>query len=357
MKIGILTFHHSNYNYGAVLQAFSIYKLIESLGYESYIINYTPEPQTIRKKMAAWIVALLGLEFRKFRKKNIPRILHKTNSFEDLKKLNNMLDGFIVGSDQVWRYRSDTQSMRRYYLDFAGEKKLKIAYAASFGTDNWEGEENISQQIKQLLQRFDAISVREKSGINICQSVFGIKTTAVLDPTLLLNPAYFHEMADRKPMLKQKSSRMAYMLLDDSKTREKIFREVAKRNKLKFVRIHGIKLLSKKGFFLFKSVNFWLSNIKNAEIVVTDSFHCVAFSILFQKKFICLANAHRGVTRIENLLKLLGLQSRLISDLNHIDEKVLKTEIDYKHVEDILLAEKNKSLEFLRESLSKMGKH
>jgi hypothetical protein len=169
MKIGILTFHHSNYNYGAVLQAFSIYKLIESLGYESYIINYVPEPPTFRKKFAAFIVAILGLEFRKFRKKNIQRILPKTNEFNELKKLNELLDGFVVGSDQVWRYRKDVQSMFRYYLDFVDENKTKIAYAASFGVDHWEADEKITADVKKLIHRFQAVSVREETGVEICK--------------------------------------------------------------------------------------------------------------------------------------------------------------------------------------------
>lgn len=351
MKIGILTFHHSNYNYGAVLQAFSIYKLIESLGYESYIINYVPEPSTFRKKFAAFIVAILGLEFRKFRKKNIQRILPKTNEFNELKKLNELLDGFVVGSDQVWRYRKDEQSMFRYFLDFADENKPKIAYAASFGVDHWEADERITQKIKNLIDRFQAISVREETGVEICRNIFGVETIHVLDPTLLLNPIFFHELADKKPVAKTDKGKLVYMLLDDSAEKEHFFKNIAKKNRLKFTRINGKKLVPKKGFFLFRSVNSWLCNIKHAEVVITDSFHCTVFSILFRKKFVCLANKHRGITRLENLLKLIHLENRLISSLSQFDTNLMENEINYQQIEKVLVKEKNKSINFLKSSV------
>lgn len=351
MKIGILTFHHSNYNYGAVLQAFSIYKLIESLGYESYIINYVPEPATIRKKIAAQIIALLGLEFKKFRKNYIKRILPKTSRFSELKKLNELLDGFIVGSDQVWRYRKDEQSMFRYYLDFADENKTKIAFAASFGVDHWEADEKVTQKIKKLVDRFQAISVREESGVEICKNIFGVETIPVLDPTLLLNPDFFHEIADKKPVAKTDKRKLVYMLLDDSEANENFFQTVAKKHGLKFTRINGKKLVPKKGFFLFKSINSWLSNIKHAEVVITDSFHCTVFAILFRKKFICLANKHRGITRLENLLKLIRLENRLICNLLQFDANLLVNEINYQYAEQVLAKERTKSINFLKSSL------
>lgn len=354
MKIGILTFHHSNYNYGAVLQAFSIYKLIESLGYESYIINYVPEPATFRKKFAAQIIALLGLKFRKFRKQNIKRILPKTNKPDELKKLNELLDGFVVGSDQVWRYRKDVQSMFHYYLDFVDENKTKIAYAASFGVDHWEADEKITTNVKKLVQRFQVISVREKSGVEICRNVFGVEAIHVLDPTLLLNPKFFHELADNKPAAKAHNPKLVYMLLDDSAEKENFFKALAKKHRLKFVRINGKKLFSKKGFFLWKSVNSWLCNIKHSELVVTDSFHCTVFSILFKKKFICIANKHRGITRIENLLKLIHLENRLVFEFKQLDENLFTSNLDFQKVELLLSEEKKKSINFLKNSLEQI---
>ncbi len=351
MKIGILTFHHSNYNYGAVLQTFSIYKLIETLGYESYIINYTPSVYSVRKKTAASIVAMLGFEFEKFRRRSIPRILHKTETADELKRLNEILDGFVVGSDQVWRYRTDTNSLYKYYLNFVDDEKVKIAYGASFGLNYWDADKETTLNVKKLVKRFDAISVREESGVKICKDIFGVESVNVLDPTLLLDKKYFHELADTQTK-QTKQKYLAYMLLDDSKQNELFFREIASNNKFKFIGINGKKIWSKKNFFFFKSVNKWLNYIKHSEIVITDSFHCTVFSIIFRKKFICLANPHRGVTRLENLLKLLKLETHFCLGINQFEATKMMVEINYNEVEEILNKEKIVSINFLKNSLS-----
>jgi exopolysaccharide biosynthesis predicted pyruvyltransferase EpsI len=217
--------------------------------------------------------------------------------------------------------------------------------------DHWEAGEKITADVKKLIHRFQAVSVREESGVEICRNVFGVETIHVLDPTLLLNPKFFHELADKKPAPKAHEPKLVYMLLDDSAEKENFFKTIAKKHRLKFVRINGKKLVSKKGFFLWKSVSSWLSNIKHAEVVITDSFHCTVFSILFKKKFICIANKRRGVTRLENLLKLIQLENRLIFDFNQLDENLLGVDIDYQKVERFLSEEKNKSINFLKNSL------
>lgn len=351
MKIGILTFHYTNCNYGGILQTFSIYKLIESLGYDSYIVNYPPKVNTLRKKMAARIEAFLGFEFEKFRRKHISRILPETTGKEDLEKLNETLDGFIVGSDQVWRYRSDSEVMFTYFLNFVNDDKLKIAYAASFGVDFWEAGEQTTNQVKELVQRFHAVSVREESGIKICKEKFDVECINLLDPTLVLDKKYFYELAGKKPVKKQKRGFIAYMLLDDAKQTEQYFKKYAKRQKLNFIRIKGKNIYPKKNFYLFKSVSKWLSYIKQAELVVTDSFHCTVFSLIFRKKFVCIANKHRGITRLENLLKLINLENRLVFNLSGLNESLLEAGIDYQNVESLLLEEKNKSISFLKNAL------
>ena len=352
-KIGILTFHHSNYNYGAVLQTFSIYKVVELLGYESYIINYTPEIYTLRKKLAAAIVSLLGYKFELFRRRNIPRILHKTRHLTQLKKLNEMLDGFIVGSDQVWRYRKDTESMFIYYLNFVDNNKFKIAYAASFGLDFWEADKNVTFKIKKLMNRFNAISVREESGVKICKNIFGVDSNTLLDPTLLIDKKYFYEISNQNKKEKPNQKKyLAYLLFNDTKQNELYLKKMASKLNFKTIRLGGAKIWSKKGFYLFKSVGKWLNDIINAEVVITDSFHCTVFSIIFHKKFICIANPHKGTTRLENLLKLLGLENHLLMDISQINEKILFRKINYEKVELVLEKERSKSINFLKDKLA-----
>lgn len=352
MKVGILTFHHSNYNYGAVLQTYAIYHLIRSLGHETYIINYIPVAKGFRKKLAAVIVALLGFNFRKFRKKHIPGILHKTNNYRELKQLNNMLDAFVVGSDQVWRPRPDTDSMYHYFLDFADDQKHTLAYAASFGVDYWDAPDSVTEKIRTLISRFDAVSVREQSGVTICKNIFNVDSTTTLDPTLVLDKTFFERIIEQKPTKKIKHKTMVYMMLDDSKSNEVFFKKYAQKLHMKFERINGKRIVSKKGFFYYKSVGNWLYNIKQAEVVVTDSFHCTVFSILFQKKFLCVANPYRGTTRLENLLKLLQLEAKLIYRKEEAKMEQLLENIKYQKVHQLLEQEKKLSLKFLKKNLA-----
>ena len=113
-NIGLLTFHYSKYNFGAVLQTYSTYKTIEKLGYKAHVVNYVPKISTFTGKVWNFAMSFLGFRFDSFRKKYIPNILSKTQSESELKSLNGFIDGFVVGSDQVWRY-VDNKLFNRYY--------------------------------------------------------------------------------------------------------------------------------------------------------------------------------------------------------------------------------------------------
>lgn len=353
-KIGILTFHHSNHNFGAVLQAFSIYKLIEDLGHESYIIDFKPEKKGVKSHLFHFIQKKLGVSFSLFRHKYIPRIYKLTNSNADLAELNDKFDGFVVGSDQVWRYKEDMKALSAYYLAFVNDDKLKIAYGASFGVDTWGGNESETLYYKKLVNRFNYLSVREHSGANICKNVFGVNSTLVLDPTLLLDKSNFIQIAEEVngKSKSQPEKYLAYMFLDYSKHTEDFFSHFASSNNLKFKNIKGTPIVPKKGFYHFNRVNKWLYLLKNAELVVTDSFHCIVFSIIFKKKFICLANKNRGTTRLQNLLALIGHQDRFFNDTHEIDKSKVFNEIDYSEVEKKLKPYQKKSFDFLKNALS-----
>ena len=141
------------------------------------------------------------------------------------------------------------------------------------------------------------------------------------------------------------------MLLDNGKDEELIIRKIASKRQLKFIQLGGKKIYSRKGFYFYKSVNKWLNYVKNADLIITDSFHSVAFSIVFHKQFICLANPHRGITRLENLLDILGLKSRLVYNINQIEKCVTQSKINYETVEQILNKERSSSIGFLKKNL------
>jgi hypothetical protein len=351
-KVGILTFHYPYNNYGAVLQTYSIYKLIELLGYSPHIINFVPRNPSIKWKILFKLRTVLGFQFDVFRKRYIPNILKETKTEDDLKSLNKQLDCFVVGSDQVWRYRDNHAHLCNYYLDFVQDNKPKVAYAASFGIDCWPGSDSVTQKIQELLKRFHAISVREEAGVDICRAIMGIDGTRVLDPTLVLDRKYFHVLAEGTRNNKTNHNRyLAYMLLDDSPQYQTFFKQLASKHHLDFRQIKGKMLSAKKDLCIFNSTAKWLSYLKYADVVVTDSFHCVVFSIVFRKQFICMSNAKRGVSRLRSMLGLLGLEARFVTSLSQITEVLLTKTIPYDDVEYILDREKQTSLAFLENSL------
>lgn len=352
-KVGILTFHYSNNNFGAVVQAYSVYHLVASLGYEPYIINFKPEIKGFKRKVIAFLKRTVGFRFSKFRKEHIPNILDEIKTDKDLLKLNEQLDIFTVGSDQVWRCWKDQKTLQRYFLDFVADDKPKIAIAASFGLEEWNEPESLTKEIKNLAKRFKAISVREESGVGICRDVFGVESVKILDPTMLVDQQKFHQLANKSTLANNKEQYLASMLLDDSEKTEAFLKNLAGKHKLRLIKIKGTKIIKTPEILWFNSIYNWLDYLRKSEFIITDSFHCVVFSIIFRKKFICLANENRGVTRLKNILTLVGEEKRFFTHLDEVNiEKRLVEEIDYKNVWAILDQEKQSSLEFLKQSLA-----
>ncbi|WP_242134062.1 polysaccharide pyruvyl transferase family protein [Aestuariivivens marinum] len=348
-KAGILTFHYSNNNFGALLQTFAILNAVKQLGLEVKIIDYKPiEANSAKQRVFDFIRFLFGYNFTRFRRDfiNIQTI------DSDLEGLNAKLDTFIVGSDQVWRYREPHKNLCRYFFDFVNNENKKIAYAASFGLDKWHGDKLITQKIKSLINRFDHVSVREVSGVNICKNIMSVDSELVLDSTLLLDKSQYLKIIQSKYGAEKREDRLlSYMLLDDSNKKQSFFKLFAKTHNLKFIKLKGYKVSNKYDFWIFNSVAKWLYLIKSSEFVVTDSFHCSVFSIIFNKKFIVLSNPNRGLTRIENLLNLINRKDRLFYNLSDINENVLNDDFDYSTINKIIEKERSHSLRFLKESL------
>lgn len=351
-KVGILTFHYSKYNFGAVLQAYSIQKLVALEGFDSYLIDFKSPYGSLKSKVWDVIMDVLGANFNEFREEYLPNILEETNDEKKLRGLNKFLDGFIVGSDQVWRYVDKTENLYRYYFDFVDDEKPKIAYAASFGVDYWpDDKEEVTRSVKKLAQRFDAVSVREESGVLLCEKYFNIDDViSVLDPTMLLDKKYFDEIANPKKLLNK--SYVAYMMLHNYKKNENFFKEICKKRDLKFLRMQGPMFYSSKMFYKYRKVSDWLAYIRDAEIVITDSFHTVVFSVLYKKNFLVISNPITGITRLKNLLEMIGHGNKFydsIDDIVNID-KVFK-QPDFDLINKVLNKEKEKSFRFLKKSL------
>jgi len=358
-KIGIINYYYSNENYGAVLQAYALQDYLINLGYDTKIINFRNFSRwPHRALLTALKTFIFSNPFERFRRK----WLKLTPNYFWASQLDKALpdfDTFIVGSDQVWRVFFGNSVARfphtTFFLSFVPKGKKRIAYGASFGVDYWDVGVNISYTdiVKQEIKKFTAISVRESSGIAICKDVFGVEAIQVLDPTLLVGRTYFEQIIGNNNR-KSKGGIIYYKLDTDTDFDATIgFLKHDLETFATNIYYLSVKSVLSKNVFSFYEVDDWLREIRDAELVVTDSFHCVCFCILFEKKFIYYPNKVRGMARLESLLGLLGLKDRIfVSSEDVKNRNIWKQPIDYANVNNILNIERIKSHVFLINALT-----
>lgn len=353
-NIAILNMRFPTNNFGAILQSFALYNVLKDLGYRVKVINYiSKELDQERDK-----ISLLNLD--QFRENNISYTL-QCYSDEDLSFLNRDFDTFIVGSDQVWNYNyikwAFPENVGKYFLNFVLPTKKTISYAASFAENSWGGTKEEIGEVKKALKKFSAVSVREKSGVNICKELFGISAEHVLDPTLLLNSDKYEDTIQSEVIERNEKRYIAYFTLD-SKLEEAIeknpdIQSYVKKSELTIKNIRGeeVKVLGETKF-IYNSVPAWLNYIKNAELVITDSYHGVIFSIIFKKPFVCIERGYAGNERLNSLFSTLKIKNRFFKTIGEIDfETLMKRSLDYKNIYAILQDERKKSFRFLENSL------
>lgn len=371
MKIGIVTLPlHTNY--GGILQAYALQTVLERLGHQVEHLQPKPEYPPLHAK---WMMPLVWLkrivkkyiggdrqlpifkDARKIARKNTDIFIHTYIKCKYLlpnewnEKLALDYDAVIFGSDQIWR-PIYAYPIERYFGDFIGKSNVrKIAYAASFGTEENEYTDEQLKVCSSLLKSFKGISVREDSGIQKCQKQLGVLATHVLDPTMLLNVTdYMHLL---KLSATQKSSgTLAVYILDECQQQNDFIKKVAKYKGLVPFRINS-KIENNKAFFVERiqpPVESWIRAFYDADFIITDSFHACVFSIIFQKPFICVGNKDRGMSRFHSLLKMYGIENRLV-DISHLNELNL-TEISWNTVDAILSLKRKEAVSFLNNSLT-----
>ena len=333
MKIGIITLPlHTNY--GGILQAYALQTVLERMGHEVEILEEPHEykraslKRYIRRVLKKCIGKRSIINYEGFMRKWQPRVAIDIDEFINtyihrrIVKYNTLREGeydaFVVGSDQVWR-PSYNQHLEQAFLNFTENWKnvKRIAYAVSFGVDNWDLTKKQTEECKRLVQKFDFVSVREDTAVNLCKEHLGIEATHVLDPTLLLSADDYQKLIDG---LKISDSPYVFSyLLDESEEKIDILEDISKRLNLPVRKIKLEKDISKIPMSKLKSLTYpsiqeWLASFAQADFVVTDSFHGTVFSIIFNKPFVVLPNKGRGVARFESLLKDISLENRIFSD-------------------------------------------
>ena len=216
----------------------------------------------------------------------------------------------------------------------------KIAYAASFGVDDWEYTSEQTKYCAELVKQFNAISVREMSGIDLCKKYLNVDAINVLDPTLLLNKSDYTCLCQNIPIDEERF--LLVYVLDEDEQKYSYIEAFAKQKGLLIKQIHAENKVS-------LSIEEWLALFRDAAYVVTDSFHGTVFSILYQKDFISLINMGRGASRFESLLTKLQLMNRGIDDWASIPEE----QIDWSNVYGLLEEYRHESMQFLRNAIMK----
>lgn len=352
MKIGVITLPFSP-NYGWLMQAYALQKTLESQGHDVVLIS---RKWNLRKSNSGLLNKILrplyynincGGLFRFYN-----RHINKTRVYRNVEELKTVtseyhLDAVVVGSDQVWRIEDTRGVGYNFFLDFVPSGIIKLSYAASFGNDCWKGNSSDNMVISRLLSGFSGISVRESSGIIICKQMFDKDALCHIDPTFLLTSSQYDATLNHPDKYKGTHKLVTY-ILDPSPEKDSFIDKVATKKGLSVVKLYPTAKNNRLRFF--RPMIEWLQYIRNSEYVIVDSFHGLAFCLIYHKEFVVIANKHRGNTRFENILSRFGLLDRLLFDTKsfNIDEL---TPIDSHKIDMIISSEIKKSKDYLNSIL------
>ena len=381
MKIGILNMQYSRHNYDALLQAAVLESYIRGLLPDATVEHIDARPAGMRPTslfrqggalVKRLIRGVLGKcpkmpsvgnydVFSDFRSQHLQLTRNSYIDQEDFARENWDYDLVVVGSDQVFRIQFMKSRADAFFLRFLPESCRRVAYAASFGVDTWEGTDDpqFTAKIRGALEQFEAISVRESSGVNICRDTFGLDAVHALDPTLLVGRAYFDKIIEDSGVAINAPDWSVHCISNDAPFISEVPELALKFNKtledIYYKRVQHWPLPARVNF---SSVPEWLAYIRDTkELVFTDSFHGVCFCILFEKEFLVFTSKDKGQGRMTSLLGMLGLEHRICSSqdvlLNAINGIA---PINYHTVRDRLEAERARSASFLKNVLLPVSK-
>lgn len=358
-------------NYGGILQCYALQTVLERMGHDVQVLSkpqygrfyYMIYPLAVCKRLLKRF--LLGKDVAIFKaphqivRQQTDRFIHKyIHQYKKrvwTAKIASHFDAFVVGSDQVWR-PAYSQPIEEAFLSFLGDSDIKrIAYAASFGVDNCD--EYTPKQLKicsQLLQKFNAVSVRETSGVLLCRKYFGVDAVQMLDPTLLLD-ADDYRVLIRNGKTKPSTGEMLVYILDKSEGKIALVNRIAKEKGLTPFWLDSPDEQMENFPFekrIKMSVEQWLRSFDDAEFVFTDSFHGCIFSIIFRKQFLAIGNKERGISRFYSLLGVFSLMDRLIccEDNDYNLREKINSKIDYKGLFENIETHRLCSFDFIKKN-------
>jgi len=365
MKVSLIT-RHAISNYGSLLQTIATQTVIQKLGYECEVTDYIRDDENYKntaklllKKNEKWNSSLVkrliylavqspeyyisGKKFEKMRR----RVLNLSKKYVSLKQLCDnppKADIYITGSDQVWGPVGENDFDAAYFLSYVPNGKKAVSYAASFGKTKFT--DDILNEYKNMLAKYSAVTVRENSAQSILIDM-GIKNAKqVIDPTLLITAQEWEKMITKKISGK-------YVLiyqLHSNPEMDAYAKKFSEKAGLPLIRITPTfhQIIRGGKTVLLPDAGEFLAYIKNAEYMITDSFHGTAFAINFNTQFVEILPGETA-TRNQSILELTGLKNRILcsyDDFSFIDKKT-----DYTPVNSIIEAARNESLQTLKKIL------
>lgn len=289
-------------NYGAILTTYALYKYMDGLGKKVLLLNQAP----LVGEGIAMDPENIAHQFMKRHAVDYSPMLYGD---DDMDALNNLADVFVVGSDQVWRWEYSKRHGFFYFLDFVRGEKRKIAVAASFGIDREERPPSHLQKARYYMQRFDAISVREQSGLGILERDYHVSGEWLLDPVFMQSADTWRKLATT-PAMEQPPYLLAYVLDPDEKI-QTLVEQVSARLSLPVVWVGNGQHVKNSPMEPEK----WLGLICHSAYFITDSYHGVCFAHIFNIPFVCVAPQRRGLARFDSLLGFTGLKARLVTKM------------------------------------------
>ncbi len=342
--------HYTAGNYGGELTQYALYRTLTDLGYSVLMIAQPENSVNPPHPKGAHL-------FEKDPYAGWDKSRYFANTAE-MKFLNLQCNVFVSGSDQMFNNNLYRELKHYMVQDFVKDNHCKIAYAASFGHDRIWGSEDDRASESFFLKKFDYISTREDSGVEVLQREFGVEAVQVLDPVFLC-PEHWYEafIARRAGDVPKKPYVFAYVL-DADRDKEEILINYAVKNNL------AIKALTdyEKYFYqpeqvkgawsietcTYMSMENWMAHIAKSEFVITDSFHGMCVAIINHRQFMVIVNKLRGETRFVSILKRLGLEHRMVYSASELADRLSHLgSIDYQQVDNILAVEKRKSIQWL----------
>lgn len=364
MKVGLLTVHQST-NSGASLQAYALYRTLEKLGHNPEVINYCPAyfmsftdkaNRFKRRTLKGFLkYVVLGGElskkdalFKEFADSRYPSITERIDSPEELRLTRWHKDVYICGSDQIWN-PYNVRYDKSWFFDFLPEDAARVSYAASIGQDSLSAKDE--DWIAEGMSLFEAIGIREDTGVRLA-SKLGYRATQCLDPTLLLEPEEWLQVC-RRPVEQIPERYIFYYPLQANPVEQKLLAEIKRRYQLPVVSLcsaYKKPELVDIQIRVFGPEQF-LYLLSQANAVITNSFHGVVFSLVFQKNLISFKNMKKN-SRMESLFRLLGVQDFQFETIQGISSRDLQKAFDwYKASYSRIAPERERSLDFLADSL------